>query len=188
MEKSGPGGDAVKQLVTIYTEGRFWVGSIDLLPKERLSDLLNNAFVDREKKYHRFLQINNVTVTKVDNVMEGRMKTVFINKASVLIVVPQDAELSRGIGNGGDTSNSPFIPKTSVFTNLSLPGYDVRGNIHCTAGQTPCSLFDEHPGFIPLTNVNIRAPGSRASWAYPFAAVNREQVLSFVADTTDSSS
>ena len=116
------------------------------------------------------------------------MKTVFVNKANVLIVVPQDAELSRGIGNGGDTSNSPFILKTSVFASLSLPGYEVGGNIHCSAGQTPCSLFDEHPGFIPLTNVNIRVPGSRASWAYPFAAVNREQVLSFVADTTDSPS
>ena len=174
--------------VTLYAQGQFWIGHVDLLPKERLSDLLNDVFVESPERRRRFLQINDVTVTGTDDRVKKRLKTTYVNKAAILIVVPHDGDSARGIGGSGDPKHLPFVQKTPVFARLVLPGYEVSGYMHCSSGQTPWSLLEGQLWFVPLTNVKIMVPGSLSSWTDPFAALNREQIVSFDVETLDSSS
>ena len=175
----------MRQAVTLYTDGRFWIGYVDLQSGERFSDLLNDSFVERSDKYHKFLQINDVTINSVDSKLERRLKIAYVNKESILIALPHDEESYTSVTNAEEPSNHPFIQKTPIFATIVMPGYEVGGYIHCSSEQTPWSMFEEQSGFIPLlkfipvTNVRIKVLGSSASWSDPFAAVNREQVISF---------
>ena len=172
--------------VIIYTQGQILFGYVNLLSKERFSDLLNYVFDGNQERHREFIQVDDVTIKDTSGRLEGKRKTIYIRKSSILFVATEDDNSYRDIGGRGSNQNNLFIEKMPVFVTLTLPSYELMGYVHCTSAQTPLSLLEERLGFLPLTDVKILVPKTHMSWTYPFAGVNKEQIVSLVIATSDS--
>jgi len=167
-----------KQLaVTLYMQTQTLIGFI-YHKEERLSDLLNGVSSMQETR-GRFVELRNVTIQHSDG-REERVATTYINKAPIQLAATIDGDLARGIGGKVGAKPYPFVGKLPVPVRVQMPTYILLGNMHCISRQMAWRVLEEKPMFLPLTNVSIRRPDNSHWWKAPFAAVNREQIMSLI--------
>ena len=167
--------DAVGIAITLYAETQVLIGFVYLPYGQRLSDLLNSATERQPKNKGTFLELSGVTVFHTDGRKE-RPETAYINKATIQLVATADSDAGRGIGAKVGSDTYPFVQKSPVRAKMCVPGYEIRGTMHCARGQRVRQLLEERLMFLPLTDVKIRASDKDIWWAAPFVAVNREQI------------
>ncbi len=161
--------------VTLYMETQVLTGFIHHY-EERLSDLLNGVSLRQENR-GRFVELSYVTIQHVDG-REERLPTTYINKATIQVAVTIDGDLAKGIGGKVGAKHYPFVEKLPVPVRVRMPAYILLGNMHCASRQMAWHTLEEKPMFLPLTDVSICRSDNSHWWKLPFAAVNREQMLS----------
>ena len=109
---------------------------------------------------------------------EESLATSYINKATIQVAATIDGDLARGIGGRVGAKPYPFVEKLPVPVRVRMPAYIIIGNMHCASKQMAWHTLEGKLMFLPLTNVRIRAYTNGIWWTAPFAAVNREQILS----------
>jgi hypothetical protein len=55
--------------------------------------------------------------------------------------------------------------------------------MYCAKGQASRDVIEDKTCFLPLTDIRIRSIAESVWWSCPFAAVNREQILSWQEET-----
>ncbi len=163
--------------VTLYMETQTLTGFIYQPKEERLSDLLNAVSLRRENR-GRFVELSYVAIQYTDGQEEEKLPTAYINKATIQVAVTIDGDLAKGIGGKVGAKPYPFVEKLPVLVRVRMPAYILMGNMHCASGQMAWHALEEKPMFLPLTNVSICRADNSHWWKVPFAAVNREQMLS----------
>ena len=161
--------------VTLYMETQVLTGFIDQPKEERLSDLLNGVSVRRENQ-GRFVELSYMAIQYTDG-QEEKLPTAYINKATIQVAATIDGDLAKGIGGKVGAKRYPFVEKVSVPVRVRMPAYILMGNMHCASRQMVWRVLEEGM-FLPLTNVSIRQSDNSHWWKVPFAAVNKEQMLS----------
>lgn len=144
--------------------------------EERLSDLLNSVSLRRENG-GGFVELRDVTIRHSDG-EEERLATTYINKATIQLAATIDGDLAKGIGGKVGAKPYPFVEKLPVPVKVRMPAYILMGNMYCVSRQMAWHTIQEKPLFLPLTNVSMQRLGNSDWWKLPFAAVNREQMLS----------
>ncbi|GAI26224.1 unnamed protein product [marine sediment metagenome] len=160
--------------VTLYMETQTLTGFI-CHKEERLSDLLNAVSVKRENR-GRFVELSYVAIQYTDG-REEKLATAYINKATIQVATTIDGNLAKGIGGKVGAKRYPFVEKLPVPVRVRMPAYILMGNMHCASGQMAWHALEEKM-FLPLSNVSICRSDNSHWWKVPFAAVNREQMLS----------
>jgi hypothetical protein len=82
---------------------------------------------------------------------------------------------------------APVVEKKKRTVSIVTPGYNLSGKIHVVAyGSISQFLESPDPHFLPVTDLTIRGlADSTMIGRFPFAMVNREQLVT-VLDETDS--
>jgi len=160
--------------VTLYMQTQTLTGFIHH-KEERLSDLLNAVSLRRENR-GRFIELSYVTIQHIDG-REEKLPTIYINKATIQVATTIDGDPAKGIGGKVGAKHYPFVEKLPVPVRVRMPVYILMGNMHCTSRQIAWHALEEKM-FLPLTDVSICRSDNSHWWKLPFAAVNREQMLS----------
>jgi len=167
-----------KQLaVALYMQTQTLTGFI-YHKEERLSDLLNGVSLRRETR-GRFVELSYVAIQYTDG-QEEKLPTAYINKATIQVAAMIDGDLAKGIGGQVGAKPYPFVEKLPVPVRVRMPAYILMGNMHCISREMAWHTLEQKPMFLPLTDVSIRQSDNDHWWKFPFAAVNREQMLSLV--------
>jgi len=163
--------------LTIYMQNQTLIGFIYNYG-ERLSDLLNSISLRRENR-GRFVELHDVTIQHSDG-REERLETTYINKANIQMAAPVDGDLAKGIGGRAEDKHYPFVNKLSLLVRVQMPAYTILGNLHCVNRGEMRHTIEEKSMFLPLTHVSV-CQSENSNWRkLPFAAVNREQMLSLI--------
>jgi len=167
--------EAKQVALIVYMQDKTLIGFINNYG-ERLSDLLNSVSLRRENR-GRFIELRDVTIQHSDG-REERLKATYINKANIQMAATIDGDLARGIGGQAGAKYYPFVDKLSVPVRVQLPDYTILGNINCVSWGMVRDTIEEKSMFLPLTQVSV-CQSENSSWRkLPFAAVNREQIVS----------
>jgi hypothetical protein len=101
--------------------------------------------------------------------------TLWVRLAQIVLVVERAAIATHRPG-------APVVQKERRKATIVAPGFSMRGNLHIhTHGSMKQFLESPDPHFLPLTELTIRQTGNPALVSrYPFALVNREQLISLL--------
>ncbi len=72
----------------------------------------------------------------------------------------------------------PFVEKSPVLVRVRTSAYVLTGSTHLASHQRMQHVIEAGPVFLPLTDVDIRSLESNTEWKAPFAAVNKQQIIS----------
>jgi len=163
--------------VCVHLDSQTITGNVSLPREKRLSDLLNGSTVGQAEHNAMFLELTDVIISHADGT-EEKTPTSFINKAAIQLLTTLDEDLARGVGAKDSPKQYPYVNKSPVRARMRMPGYELRGNVHCAGGQRAPQLLEEQFMFLPLTDARIRVSKGDDWWGATFVAVNRRQILS----------
>lgn len=163
--------------VCVHLDVQTITGNISLPRGKRLSDLLNGATVGQTEQNTVFLELTDVIISRADGT-EEKTPTSFINKAAIQLLTTLDEDLARGIGVKDSPKQYPYVHKSAVRAKMSMPSYELSGDVHCAGGQRAPQLLEDRFMFLPLTDARIRVSRGDDWWGATFVAVNRGQILS----------
>jgi len=164
--------------LTFFMQTRVLSGSLHQPISLRLIDSLNDRFDAERNGAPAFVHVDETTTFHSDGSRE-KQRSLFINKANILLVVTEDGNTARGIGAEVGPKRYPFMNKIPVQVLVQLPPYTVIGHAHCITGQQVQDLLDTKLIFLPMTDVRIKTQGHDSWRTARFAAVNKLQIHSF---------
>jgi hypothetical protein len=84
---------------------------------------------------------------------------------------------------------TPIVEKRRRRVSIVTPGYRLEGNLHIHAHGSMSQLLESpEPHFLPLTDVTVRdLSNPRVVARFPFAIVNRDQVVTIAVASAPSS-
>jgi hypothetical protein len=110
----------------------------------------------------------------------------YIKRSMIHIAAAFSADSGRGLGAVPGLKRYPFINKSPFPVVLDTSDYEVKGNIYLTPSQQSYQLLENEPLFLPVTDVEIYSLTNGTHWQAPFAAVNKEQIVSMIDAFTQS--
>ena len=161
----------------LYTETDTLTGITSVPRGARVSDILNDRFSNDYSSSGAFLHLNTVTMFNEEGIRE-RYSSLYIAKSTLHMIETPDSDMSRGIGNKAGRKRRLYIQKSPVNVRVQLPKYTLRGNIHCTDGETFTDVLNAELMFLPLTDVKIQSKGTDRWRAASFLAINRKEIFS----------
>ena len=173
---------AGKLKVRLYTSARIVDGYIDVLPKQRLLDILNGVLRGTLRTDEQFLQVSEAELCSL-NGTKVTLQSAYINKANVLFAREiedcQIKQLNSMVWPGGKVPHKlyPFVSKSAATVRLYMPLYTLTGQMHCAKGQRLYDVLNTGERFLALTNVQI-VPSGGSSESVSFLAINKEQIIS----------
>lgn len=156
-------------------------GYIYCLEGRRLSDHLNDVFLNTLPEEKAFLPIKEVEMYPLRGVIEkAERKTAqfaCLNKANILFVKEFEGGQTRGIGGKTGYKGYPYVLKSSVPVKLHLPFYILTGHMHCAKEERVSDVLNLALRFLPLTNVEIFPSVGGCESGISFVAVNKHQII-----------
>jgi len=159
--------------VQIYTPTHIWAGSA-YCPHERLLDFLNGVLMPANEE---FITLSNVKVRSPDG-SEATLPSAYINKANILFVREIEANETRGLGGQAGHKLYPFVPKGSTSVKISMPFYNLSGQVHYAKGEHVYNVLNSGIRFLAMTDVEICPSAGSSESAVSFIAINKRHVLS----------
>jgi hypothetical protein len=172
------------QLVKVYMQSHVLVGSIHYAANReaRLLDALNGQLDIGPRKGGRFLELTDVCIQRGDGRGEERGFS-YISKATVqLAVTLGGADSGRGIGAQNGPKQYPFVEKSPLSVLIETHDYMIRGKMYHMNRQIVRHVLEDAVTFLPLTHVQVCTLASGAREVFPFAAVNKDHILSLQED------
>jgi hypothetical protein len=172
---------AASQLIKLYMQTQVLIGNIYYAPtpEARLLDALNGLSDMGPVKHGRFLELTKVTIQHTTG-REEKLDVAYINKSTVQLAGNMSGGVNTGRGIGGldGPKAYPFVEKSPVPVRIETHDYLVTGNMYHVSYQKIWHVLEDAQIFLPLTHVQVsnRANGIRER--IPFAAVNKEHILS----------
>ena len=72
----------------------------------------------------------------------------------------------------------PFVEKSQLSVHVVTHDYSIKGNIYHMSYQMIKHVLEDKTTFFPLTHVHVCNSANDALEDFPFAAVNKEQIVS----------
>lgn len=161
--------------VEIFGEGFQVSGTIRTGQFGRLSDWINmqNGFIQVRDAWH--VHLGQDTAPAPDE----RKGTLWVRLDQVVLVAERQAMQSPRPG-------AAVVQKQKRMASIIAHGYTVRGNLFLhTYGSMKQFLESPDPHFLPMTDLSLRWLSDAAlSGRFPFAMVNREQVVTVLDETS----
>ena len=153
--------------------GRIRTGGFD-----RLSDWLNmqTGFIQLREATHVILGHQETLES------ERRSGNLWIRMDQIVLVAERaTARQSRG--------SAQVVQKQRHRVSVVTPGYQLRGNIHIiAAGSMKQFLQTPEPHYLPITDVTVHwLDNPQLAAHFPFAVINREQLITVVDEPETSS-
>lgn len=174
LVRSDDTADGVAVDVEVFGDGFQVSGQIRTGQFDRLSDWLNMQT--------GFIQVRNachVHHGQSRTNSDQRRGTLWVRLNQVVLVAERSpAQQSR--------PGAPVVQKKKRIVSIVTPGYDLCGSIHVVAyGSISQFLESPDPHFLPMTDLTIRGlADSTMIGRFPFAMVNREQLVTVLDETT----
>jgi hypothetical protein len=177
-------GPAALHLVKLYMQTGVLTGNIICPPGARLSDTLNGTSHTGPIEKERFLELAGVTIEHAGGREEKRGVS-YINKATVqLVAILGDADSGKGLGAGGSIKAYPFVEKSPVPVRIETHDYLINGNMYRLSHQGVRQVLEDAPAFLVLNQVQVYTLANGTREVFPFAAVNKEYILSLQDEST----
>lgn len=170
----GPAVDVELLADGLHLSGRIHMGRFD-----RLSGWLNAQ--------SGFIQVQEATPVhsgETGALRSGRREAVqWIRLNQIVIVADQSAI-------GQVRPGAPIVQKKRRRVSIVTRAYELRGDIHVHAeGDVSQFLKASEPHFLPITDLTVRWLSNPARVArFPFAMVNREQLVSVIEEAAQPAS
>ena len=171
---------AGSQLIKLYMHTPVLIGNIHYTStrEARLSDVLNGVSDTGPVRRGKFLELTDVTIRNRDG-EEEKLKFSYINKSTVqLAVTLGGSDSGRSTGENKGSRSYPFVEKSPMPVRIETHDYIVNGNMYCMNYQSIWQVLEDTPAFLPLTQVQVYTLANGAPEVFPFAAVNKEHILS----------
>jgi hypothetical protein len=162
--------------VRLYTSAHILDGYIDVLPKQRLLDILNGVLRGALRTKGGFLQISEAELCSSDGT-KVTLQSAYINRANILFAREIEDVQTQGLGGEVRHKLYPFVSKSPAAVRLYMPLYTLSGQMHCAKGQRLYDVLNTGERFLALTNVQI-VPSGGSSESVSFLAINKEQIIS----------
>ena len=162
--------------VRVYTFAHILNGYVQVLPRQRLVDILNGVLRGALRTDEEFLQVSEAEVCS----LEGRkvtMQSAYINKADILFASEIEEGQSRELGKEVGHKLYPYVSKSPMAVKLYMPMYTLTGQMHCAGGQRLADVLESATRFVPLTDVAISPVAGGSESRLDFVAVNKEQII-----------
>jgi hypothetical protein len=167
--------DGIAVDVEVFGNGFQVSGQIRTGQFDRLSDWINmqTGFIQVQNACHVHHGQGRPNPDQAEGTLWVRLNQV------VLVAERSPAQQSR--------PGAPVVEKKKRTVSIVTPGYNLSGNIHVVAyGSISQFLESPDPHFLPVTDLTIRGlADSTMIGRFPFAMVNREQLVTLL-DETDS--
>lgn len=163
--------------VELYLQTQVVSGLVYHPQEDRLVDILSSVSVRRLENRGKFLELSQVTIQHTDG-KEEKLPIAYIKKASIHLAATFNPDSARGLGAKAGVKPYPFVEKSPVPVRLRTSAYALTGSTHRASHQRMQHVIEAGSMFLPLTNVDIRSLASNTEWKAPFAAVNKEQIVS----------
>lgn len=152
------------------------IGTAHLMTQHRLLDELNTSFV---ANLHR-LGKEFVPLTEVRILYPGGEKDValtsHVRKSSILFV--GERSVSPPERNSAKEAKGHLVRvKKPLSVRVHMPPYTIEGKMHVGLWQELAQALDGDNMFLPMTDVVISPAMLSGESAFPFAAINKGQVL-----------
>jgi hypothetical protein len=172
--RSGPQqeDDGVAVEVDIFGDGFHIAGQIRTGRFDRLSDWINmqTGFI----RVWNASQVHGGDRARDPNERAGEL---WVRLGQIVMVAARTIVQQNRPG-------APVVQKQWQKVSINTPGYNLRGNLHVHAdGSMKQFLEAPDPHFLPITDVAVRGLSRPALVTrFPFAMVNREQLVSVLAE------
>jgi len=164
--------------VEIFGNGFEIAGVIHTGQFDRLSDWLN-------------MQTGFIRVSEASHVYLGRDETPESerSKGTLWIRVDQIVLMAERVNAQQAKTGAPVVQKQRRKVSIVTPGYNLRGSLHVHVnGSMKQFLQMTEPHFLPMTELTVRwLDNQRFVVRFPFAVVNREQLLTILDEPTSPS-
>ena len=173
--RSQDGPEGVSIDVEVLGAGFQVSGQIHTGQFDRLSDWINmqTGFIQIHNAWHAHLGQDNAPDP------DQRKGTLWVRLDQVVLVAERQAMQSPRPG-------AAVVQKQKRMASIVAHGYTVRGNLFLhTYGSMKQFLESPDPHFLPMTDLSLRWLSDAAlSGRFPFAMVNREQVVTVLDETS----
>ena len=168
-------------LIKLYSQIQVFIGNIHYntsILETRLSDAFNGVSDTGPVRRGKFLELTDVTIRNGDG-REEKLKFSYISKSTVqLAVTLGGSDSGRSTGENKGSRPYPFVEKSPIPVRIETHDYIVNGNMYCMNYQNIWQVLEDTPTFLPLTQVQVYTLANGAPEVFPFAAVNKEHILS----------
>jgi hypothetical protein len=164
--------------VDIFGDGFEIAGQIHAGQFPRLSDWLNMQ--------QGFIQVLNAAVVFLGH---GNLPDPDHQTGTLWLRVNQIVLVAERANIQTTRPGAPVVQKQRRRVSIVAPGYSLRGSLHVHTNASMKQLLDSpHPHFLPVTELTVRrlSEGTLVI-RFPFALVNREQLISVLDDSETSS-
>jgi len=162
--------------VAVCTASCTLIGTAHLMVQHRLLDDLNTGFVaNLHRLGEEFLPLTEVRILYPGGAKDVAL-TSHVRKSSILFV----AERSAGPPdrNGAKEGKGHLLRvKKPLSVKLYMPPYTIEGKMHVGLWQELAQALDGDNRFLPMTDVVISPATLGGESAFPFVAVNKDQIL-----------
>jgi len=173
VRKDDTADDGVAIEVDVFGNGFQVSGQIRTGQFDRLSDWIN-----MQTGFIQVMNASHVHPGQSRNAADQRKGTLWVRLNQVVLVAERaPVQQSR--------PGAPVVQKKKRTVSIVTPGYDLCGNIHVVAyGSISQFLESPDPHFLPITDVAVRGlADSTMIGRFPFAMVNREQLVTVLDET-----
>lgn len=169
------------QLIKLYMQTQVLIGNISYAPtpEARLLDALNGISDMGPVKRGKFLELTKVIIQHAGG-KEEKLEVAYINKSTVQIAGNMEGGINAGRGLGALTGHKsyPFIDKSPVPVRIETQDYIISGNMYHVTYQRIWHVLEDTQIFLPLTHVLVSSRTNGLRERLPFAAVNKDHILS----------
>ncbi|MBN2099401.1 MAG: hypothetical protein JW753_07380 [Dehalococcoidia bacterium] len=146
------------------------------MAQHRLLDELNTGFVaNLHRLGQEFMPLTEVRILYTSGTKDVAL-TSHVRKSSILFVAERSASpLDRN--SAKEAKGHLLRVKKPLSARVYLPPYTIEGKMHVGLWQELAQALDGDNKFLPMTDVMISPGILSGESAFPFVAINKDQIL-----------
>ena len=164
----------VKVPVVVCAASGIFTGNTYHIDDQRLLDALNGGFVAKALRMGKdFMPLTEVEAYAA-NGKKTSLSCIYIRKANIFFVGEKKDDSRAGAGT---KHRAQLVRrKTQTATEIYMPPYVLRGNVHIDVWEELLDTIERDQRFMPLTDVRVQPALAGGGVAFDFVAVNKDTV------------
>jgi Family of unknown function (DUF6812) len=162
--------------VVVCTADCILIGTAHLMAQHRLLDELNTGFVaNLHRLGDEFMPLTEVRVLYPSGAKDVAL-TSHVRKSSILFVAERSAGPPERNGTKEGKGHMLRVKKP-LSVKVYMPPHAIEGKMHVALWQELAQALDGDNRFLPMTDVVISPAMLGGESAFPFVAINKDQIL-----------
>ncbi len=162
--------------VVVCTASCTLIGTVHLLPQQRLLDELNTSVVaNMHHLGEGFMPLTEVRILFPSGEKDVALST-HVRKSSMLFVAERSAGQSDGNGVKEGKAH-PMRIKKPLSARVCTPPYTIEGKMHVGLWQDLAQALDGDNRFLPMTDVLVSPALLNGESTCAFVAINKDQIV-----------